>query len=93
VYVWLLAVKAVVVLLGLVVAFQGFRAARRERSQRMLLTAGGFTFLSVGSVLGGVCYDAFQLSRPLSGTIQSGVVGVGMVLIFLSVFLPGSAPQ
>ena len=90
-YVGLLVAKAAIVFLGLVVAVQGVRAARRERSQRLLLTASGFSLLSVGSVLGGICYDVFDLSLFLSGIVQTGFVGVGMVLIVLSLFIPGSA--
>lgn len=88
-YAGLLVAKAAIVSLGLFVAFQGFRAARRERSQRMLLNAGGFSLLSVGSVLEGICYGVFDLSTFVSGTVQVGFVGVGMVLIVGSLFVPG----
>lgn len=91
-YVGLAVANAVIVLLGLVVAFQGFRAARRERSHRLLLTASGFSLLSVGSVLGGVCYDLFDLSMFASGVVHTGFVGVGMILIVSSLFVPGSSP-
>ncbi|GGN94832.1 MULTISPECIES: DUF7521 family protein [Haloarcula] len=86
----LLAAKALTVLLGLVIALQGYRAARRERSQRMLLVASGFTLLSVGSVLEGICYDVFHLSTLLSGAIQTGFVGLGMSLIVVSLYAPGA---
>ncbi|MBX0325527.1 hypothetical protein EGH21_21105 [Halomicroarcula sp. F13] len=86
----LLAAKALIVVLGLVIAFQGYRAARRERSQRMLLVAGGFTLLSVGSVLEGICYDVLHFSTLLSGTIQTGFVGLGMSLIVVSLYAPGT---
>lgn len=88
----LIVAKAATVALGLVVAGQGFRAARRERSQRLLLTASGFSLLSVGSVLEGVCYEVFELSMLVSGTVQVGFVGAGMVLILLSLFVPGATP-
>lgn len=92
-YSGLLVAKAVIVMLGFFVALQAYRAARRERSQRMLLIAGGFTLLSVGSVLEGVCYDVFQLSALISGIIQSGFVGLGMSLIVVSLFVPGATVQ
>ena len=87
----LLVAKGIIVLLGFVVALQGVRAARRERSQRLLLTAGGFSLLSVGSVLEGLCYDVFDVSLFVAGTVQSGLVGAGMILIVMSLFMPGSA--
>lgn len=92
-FVGLLAAKAVIVALGLFVAFQGYRAARRERSHRMLLVAGGFTLVSVGSVLEGVCYDVFDLSTLLSGAIEAGFVGAGMVLIVASLLVSGATSQ
>lgn len=59
----------------------------------MLLLAGGFTLLSVGSVLEGICYDLLQLSTLISGAIQSGFVGLGMVLVVASLFVPGTTAQ
>ncbi|AQL42885.1 hypothetical protein BV210_09235 [Halorientalis sp. IM1011] len=90
-FVGLLLAKAVIVVLGLFVAVQGYRAFRRERSQRMLIVAGGFAFLSIGSVIEGVCYNVFHLSTLLSGAIQTCLTGVGMGLIAVSLFVPGTA--
>lgn len=86
----LLLAKIIVVLLGLLIAFQGYRAAKREESQRMLLIAGGFTLLSIGSVLEGICHVLLSLSTLVSGLIQAGIVGTGMTLIIMSLFIPGS---
>ncbi|WP_436927430.1 DUF7521 family protein [Halosimplex amylolyticum] len=88
-FVGLLLAKAAIVSLGLFVAFQGYRAAKRERSQRLLVVAGGFTFLSVGSVIEGICYNVFQLSTLHSGVIQTCFAGLGMTFIALSLFVPG----
>ncbi|WP_440988389.1 DUF7521 family protein [Haloarchaeobius baliensis] len=92
-FVGLLVAKVAIVVLGLFVAFQGYRAARRERSQRLLLVAGGFTLLSVGSVLEGVCYDILDLSTLLSGVVQTGFVGLGMLCIVGSLLVPGAAAE
>lgn len=92
-FVGLLVAKVAIVVLGLFVALQGYRAAKRERSNRMLLVAGGFTLLSVGSVLEGFCYDVLDLSTLLSGTIQTGFVGLGMVLIATSLLVPGATTR
>lgn len=90
-FVGLLAAKVVVVALGIFVAFQGYRAARRERSQRMLVVAGGFAFLSIGSVLEGICYELLQMSTLLAGIVQTCTVGLGMTLIVASLFVPAAA--
>lgn len=92
-FVGLLVAKVAIVVLGLFVALQGYRAAKRERSNQMLLVAGGFTLLSVGSVLEGFCYEVLDLSTLLSGMIQIGVVGLGMVLIVTSLLVPGTTTR
>lgn len=92
-FVGLLVAKAAIVVLGLFVALQGYRAAKRERSDRMLLVAGGFTLLSVGSVLEGVCYGVLDLSTLHSGMIQTGFVGLGMVLIVTSLLVSGAGTR
>lgn len=92
-FVGLLVAKIAIVVLGLFVAFQGYRAARRERSHRMMLVAGGFTILSVGSVLEGICYGVFELSTLTSGIIQTIFVGLGMSLIVASLLVPGASAR
>ena len=92
-FVGLLVAKVAIVVLGLFVAFQGYRAARRERSQRLLLVAGGFTLLSVGSVLEGICYDVLHWSTLLSGVVQTGFVGLGMACIVASLVVPGATAE
>lgn len=92
VFVGLRVAKAAIVVLGLPVALQGYRAARRERSQRMLLLAGGSTVLSL-AVLEGICYDVFQLSTLISEAIQREFVGLGMVLVVASLFASGTTVQ
>lgn len=92
-FVGLIVAKAVIVVLGLLIAVQAYRGARRERSQRMLVMAAGFALLSVGSVLEGVCYGILELSTLLSGLIEAGLVGLGMLLLVGSLFVPGVAVQ
>lgn len=83
----LVAAKFVVVVLGLLVAYQGYRAYLRERSHRMLFVAAGFALISVGSVLEGLLYDVAHLSVFVSGMVQTGFLAVGMALILYSLFV------
>jgi uncharacterized membrane protein len=83
----LVAAKLVVVFLGLLVAYQGFRAYRREQSHRLLFVAVGFALISVGSVLEGVLYDVVHLSVFVAGMVQTGFVAAGMSLILYSLFV------
>ncbi|SEP18810.1 hypothetical protein SAMN04487948_11972 [Halogranum amylolyticum] len=83
----LVAAKLVVILLGLLISYQGFRAYRREQSHRMLFVAAGFTLITVGSVLESVLYDILHLSVFVSGIVQTGFVAAGMALILYSLFV------
>jgi hypothetical protein len=83
----LVVAKSIVVLLGLLIAYQGFRAYRREQSHRMLFVAAGFALLTVGSILEGVLYDVLHLSLFVSGMVQTGFLATGMALILYSLFV------
>ncbi len=88
-HVGLVVAKLVVVLLGLLIAYQAYRAYLRERSHRMLFVAVGFVLVSVGSVLEGVLYDVVHLSVFVSGMVQTGFLALGMTLILYSLFVTG----
>ena len=83
----LVVAKFVVVVLGLLIAYQGYRAYLREQSHRMLFVAIGFALISVGSVLEGLLYDVVRLSVFVSGTVQTGFLAVGMALMLYSLFV------
>ncbi|EJN57450.1 DUF7521 family protein [Halogranum rubrum] len=89
----LVAAKLVVIFLGLLIAYQGFRAYRREQSHRMLFVAAGFALITVGSVLEGVLYDIVHLSVFVSGMVQTGFVAAGMALILYSLFVTRESAQ
>ena len=80
----LVLAKLVVVALGLLISFQVVRAYGREEGQRMLLVAGGFCLLAVGSVLESVLYDVAGLSVFLAGMVQTAFVAAGMLFLLYS---------
>ena len=82
----LVAGKLLVLVLGLLIAYQGFRAYRRQQSQPMLLISAGFLFLSVGSSLDCSLLSMLNLKSPLSGLVQTCVLTVGMVFVLLSIY-------
>lgn len=82
----LVAAKAVIAVLGLVIAYVGYRGYRRNDSRPMLFLATGFGFVSVGSVCESVLYDVAGLSLFTSGMTQAAIVAVGMASILYSLF-------
>lgn len=89
----LVVAKLLVVFLGLLIAYQAYRAYLRERSYRMLFVAIGFGLITVGSVLEGVLYEVLHFSVFIAGMVQTGFVAVGMILILYSLFVTQRGEQ
>jgi len=87
----LVIAKLVTVGLGLLITYQAYKGYRRYGSEPMLYVAIGFLFISVGSVIEGVLFDVVGLSIFLSGTIQTAIVAIGMLVILYSLY--GQIPQ
>ncbi|WP_435074955.1 DUF7521 family protein [Halorubrum sp. HHNYT27] len=87
----LVIAKLVTVGLGLLITKQAYKGYRAYDSEPMLYVAVGFLFITVGSVLEGILFDVLGLSIFLSGTIQTGLVAVGMLVILYS--LHGQFPD
>lgn len=84
IHIGLAIAKFIVVVLGLLIAGQSYRAYVRHNNQSMLYLALGFSLISVGAVIEGVLYDGVDLSVFYSGMIQTLVVASGMVVILYS---------
>lgn len=87
----LVIAKLVTVGLGLLITYQAYKGYRIHGSEPMLYVAIGFLFISVGAVIEGVLFDVVGLSIFLSGTIQTTVVAIGMLVILYSLY--GRIPQ
>ncbi|WP_458189092.1 DUF7521 family protein [Haladaptatus sp. NG-WS-4] len=85
-HIGLVVAKFVVVVLGLLIAFQSYRAYKRYESRPMLFLALGFSIISIGAVIEGVLYEVMNLSIFFAGMIQSSVVAVGMVAVLYSLY-------
>ncbi|MFQ3319021.1 MAG: hypothetical protein ACI8UR_000459 [Natronomonas sp.] len=90
-HIGLVIAKLVTVGLGLLITYQAYRGYRTYNSEPMLYVAVGFLFISVGAVIEGVLFDVVGLSIFLSGTIQTTIVAVGMLVILYSLY--GRIPQ
>ncbi|AGN00838.1 hypothetical protein L593_04435 [Salinarchaeum sp. Harcht-Bsk1] len=89
----LVIAKLVTVGLGLLITFQAYKGYRAYGNEPMLYLAIGFLFISVGAVIEGVLFDVVGLSIFLAGTIQTTLVGFGMIVILYSLYgrMPTSA--
>ena len=82
----LVLAKAVTVVLGLAIAGQALRGARRHGSRPMLFLAGGFVLISVGAVLESVFIDVLAWSVLRAGLVQTALVAGGMLLILYALY-------
>lgn len=82
----LVVAKLITMGLGFLIAYQAYRGYRMHHSQPMLYVAVGFLFISVGAIVEGILYDVVGLSIFLAGTVQTGVVAVGMIVILYSLY-------
>ncbi|KZN22643.1 hypothetical protein A4G99_19525 [Haladaptatus sp. R4] len=82
----LIAAKIVVMILGVLIALQSYRAYRRYENQPMLFLAIGFVIISIGAVIEGILFDIVNMSIFYSGLIQSIIVIIGMGFILYSLY-------
>ena len=78
--------KILVVVLGLLIAYQGYRAYQRHQSRPMLFTSVGFLFLSLGSAIDCSLLAQVNLKSPLSGFVQTCVLTTGMLFVLHSIY-------
>lgn len=82
----LIVAKIIVILLGILIAAQSYRAYKRYDNQPMFFLAIGFVVISIGSVIEGILFDIANVSIFYSGMIQSIIVIVGMGFILYSLY-------
>ncbi|EFW91453.1 hypothetical protein ZOD2009_13836 [Haladaptatus paucihalophilus DX253] len=82
----LIVAKIIVIILGVLIALQSYRAYRRYDNQPMLFLAIGFVMISIGAVIEGILFDIANVSIFYSGMIQSIIVIVGMGFVLYSLY-------
>ncbi|WP_433633549.1 DUF7521 family protein [Halomicrococcus sp. NG-SE-24] len=86
IHIGLVIAKIVVVVIGLLIARQSYRAYLRYENRPMLYLAIGFAIISVGAVIEAVLYEVMNLSIFYAGMIQTTIVAIGMVAILYSLY-------
>jgi hypothetical protein len=82
----LLTGKLLVMALGFLIAYQGFRGYRRNQSQPMFFVSVGFVFLTVGGVMGCSLIQTLSISPITFGAIQTVLIAVGMGFVLYSLY-------
>ncbi len=87
----LVIAKLFTVGLGILIAAKAYKGYRQYGSEPMRYVAIGFLFISVGSVIEGILFEAVGLSIFVAGTIQTTVVAIGMGIVLYSLY--GQLPE
>lgn len=87
----LVIAKLITVGLGLLITYQAYKGYRTYGNEPMRYVAIGFLFISIGAVIEGILFDLVGLSIFMAGTIQTGIVAMGMLVILYSLY--GRIPQ
>ncbi|WP_049971079.1 DUF7521 family protein [Haladaptatus cibarius] len=82
----LLAGKLLVMALGLLIAYQGFRGYRRNHSEPMFFVAIGFLFLTAGGTMGCTLIHTLGISAFSLGIAQTVLVATGMGFVLYSLY-------
>lgn len=82
----LIIAKIIVIILGVLIALQSYRAYKRYNNQPMLYLAIGFVTISIGAVIEGILFDIANVSIFYSGMIQSVIVIIGMGFVLYSLY-------
>ena len=75
--------QALILVFGGVVVYYAYRAYGRTKSQAMLLLALGFAFVTLGSLLAGILYNA-GTALDMVITLQAYSQAVGFFIIVYS---------
>lgn len=85
----LVVAKLFTVVLGLLIAVTDYRGHRRHGTRSMVYLAVGFAVISVGAVTEGLLFEVLGWDIFRAGMVQTGIVALGMVLVFHSLYGPG----
>lgn len=82
----LVALNAVVLAVGGVIAGFAYRAFRRTGAPAMRLFAAGFGTVTLGPLFGGVGHQLFGISLAASLTLQNGFIAAGFGVLAYSLY-------
>jgi len=80
----LLTVRLLVLGLGVLITYYGFKAYRRTGTQYMRSAAIGFGIITLGVFIEGVLFEFVGVDLAVVHIIESVAIGLGFVVLLLS---------
>jgi len=80
------ALKTLIGVLGLLLAYLSLKAYRKSKSKNMLFLSIGFGIITVGSILAGLSFEFLGFSLLQVNIVESLMILVGFIMIMYSIY-------
>ncbi|MCH2403509.1 MAG: hypothetical protein HS051_02675 [Thaumarchaeota archaeon] len=80
------ALKSLIGILGLLLAYLSLKAYRKSKSNNMLFLSIGFGIITVGSILAGLSFEFLGFSLLQVNIVESFIILIGFIMIMYSIY-------
>ena len=80
------ALKSLIGMLGLLLAYLSLKAYRTSKSNNMLFLSIGFGIITVGSILAGLSFEFLGFSLLQVNIVESLMILIGFIMIMYSIY-------
>ena len=80
------ALKSLIGVLGLLLAYLSIKAYRKSKSKNMLFLSIGFGIITVGSILAGLSFEFLGFTLLQVNIVESLMILVGFIMVLYSVY-------
>ena len=80
------ALKSLIGMLGLLLAYLSLKAYRKSKSNNMLFLSIGFGIITVGSILAGLSFEFLGFSLLQVNIVESFIILIGFIMIMYSIY-------
>ena len=80
------ALKSLIGILGLLLAYLSLKAYRKSKSNNMLFLSIGFGIITVGSILAGLLFEFLGFSLLQVNIVESFIILIGFIMIMYSIY-------
>ena len=80
------ALKSLIGVLGLLLAYLSLKAYRKSESKNMLFLSIGFGIITVGSILAGLSFEFLGFTLLQVNIVESLMILVGFIMVMYSIY-------
>tara|TARA_B110000014_G_C20092102_1_gene571917 strand:- start:1040 stop:1318 length:279 start_codon:yes stop_codon:yes gene_type:complete len=80
------ALKSLIGVLGLLLAYLSLKAYRKSKSKNMLFLSIGFGIITVGSILAGLSFEFLGFTLLQVNIVESLMILVGFIMVMYSIY-------